>query len=67
MKKLFKSMNDSQYHFSLRKMSVGVCSVVLGLFFVGVNNTQTVKADVIEHTATQVQTKTQQKANESIN
>ena len=67
MKKLFKSMNDLQYHFSLRKMSVGVCSVVLGLFFVGVNNTQTVKADVIEHTATQVQTKTQQKANESIN
>ena len=60
MKKLFKSMNDSQYHFSLRKMSVGVCSVVLGLFFVGVNNTQTVKTDVIERTATQVQTKTQQ-------
>ena len=67
MKKLFKSMNDLQYHFSLRKMSVGVCSVVLGLFFVGVNNTQTVKTDVIERTATQVQTKTQQKANESIN
>ena len=67
MKKLFKSMNDSQYHFSLRKMSVGVCSVVLGLFFVGVNNTQTVKADVIQNTATQVQPKVQQKVTDSTN
>ena len=67
MKKLFKSMNDSQYHFSLRKMSIGVCSVVLGLFFVGVNNTQTVKADVIQSTATQVQPKIQQKVTDSTN
>ncbi|WP_153011221.1 YSIRK-type signal peptide-containing protein, partial [Lactobacillus johnsonii] len=67
MKKLFKSMNDSQYHFSLRKMNVGVCSVVLGLFFVGVNNTQTVKADVIQNTATQVQPKVQQKVTDSTN
>ena len=67
MKKLFKSMNDSQYHFSLRKMNVGVCSVVLGLFSVGVNNTQTVKADVIQNTATQVQPKVQQKVTDSTN
>lgn len=59
MKKLFSSMNDSQYHFSLRKMSVGVCSVVLGLFFAGMNNAQVAKADtVVEPTINQqVQTK----------
>ena len=55
MKKLFKSMNDSQYHFSLRKMSVGVCSVVLGLFFVGVNNAQVVKADDVKPVVAQTE------------
>lgn len=49
MKKLFKlSMNESQYHFSLRKISIGVCSVALGLFVVGINNAETAKADNIE-------------------
>ena len=59
MKKLFSSMNDSQYRFSLRKMSVGVCSVVLGLFFAGMSNSQVAKADtVVKPTVNQqVQTK----------
>ena len=59
MKKLFRSMNDSQYRFSLRKMSVGVCSVVLGLSFAGMSNAQVAKADtVVEPTVNQqVQTK----------
>ena len=59
MKKLFKSMNDSQYRFSLRKMSVGVCSVVLGLSFAGMSNAQVAKADtVVKPTVNQqVQTK----------
>ena len=52
-------MNDSQYRFSLRKMSVGVCSVVLGLFFAGMSNSQVAKADtVVKPTVNQqVQTK----------
>ena len=59
MKKLFRSMNDSQYRFSLRKMSVGVCSVVLGLSFAGMSNAQVAKADtVVKPTVNQqVQTK----------
>ncbi len=49
MKKLFKSsMNESQYHFSLRKISIGVCSVALGLFAVGINNSEIAKADKVE-------------------
>ena len=45
MKKFFKATNDLQCHFSLRKMSVGLCSIMLGLFFSGINNSTTVKAD----------------------
>lgn len=61
MKKLFKSINDSNYHFSLRKMSVGVCSVILGIFFAGGN--KTVKANTIEHPEVQIGGKMQQKVN----
>ena len=64
MKKSFKSMNDSQYHFSLRKMSVGVCSVVLGLFFVGANNAQVVKADDVNPAVVQ-QTENQSKTSQA--
>ena len=54
MKKFFKATNDLQCHFSLRKMSVGLCSIMLGLFFSGINNSTTVKADTTLNTVQKV-------------
>lgn len=38
-------------HFSIRKLTVGVSSVLIGVTFMGVNGDQQVKADVQEKTA----------------
>ena len=61
-----KHRDNLKYHFSLRKMSIGVCSVVLGAFFVGMNNTQIVKADTTVQAKVEENIKQKDDSNQNI-
>ena len=57
-----KQMRNIQQHFSIRKLTVGAASVLIGISFLATTNTNQVHADTLNDSTQTVQTETKQSA-----
>lgn len=57
-----RRMRNIQQHFSIRKLTVGVASVLIGISFLATANTNEVHADTLNDSTQTVQTETKQSA-----